>query len=105
MIEPVFLESICTCYIDSSIIELTDNQVEEWISGALLNDKSRDVLLDQKMGQMRMSMSIESAGARVLDLSVQFHRIVKENGLERYFEDPDKSDTLNSLLTLSNRMD
>ena len=32
-------------------------------------------------------MSIESAGARVLDLIVQFHRIVKENGWKRLFED------------------
>ena len=87
MIEPVFLEAICLYFLGSSIIEVTDEQLEDWMSGILREDKSRDVLLDKKMGQMRMRMSIESAGARVLDLIVQFHRIVKENGWERLFED------------------
>jgi hypothetical protein len=87
MIEPVFLEAICQYFLGSSIIEVTDRQLEDWMSSILRDDKSRDVLLDKKMGQMRMRMSIESAGARVLDLIVQFHRIVKENGWERLFED------------------
>jgi hypothetical protein len=41
------------------------------------------------MGQLKMKMSIESAGARVLDLIVQFNRLVKENGWERLFDDPE----------------
>src|SRR4051812_22925676 len=87
MIEPVFLEAICLYFLGSSIIEVTDEQLEDWMSSILREDKSRDVLLDKKMGQMRMRMSIESAFARVLDLMVQSHRIVKENRWERLFED------------------
>ena len=87
MIEPVFLETICLYSIGKSIIEVTDNDLEEWMTSLLRDDKSRDVLLDQKMGQLKMRTSIESAGARVIDLIVQFNRVVKENGWERLFED------------------
>jgi hypothetical protein len=88
MIEQVLLETICQYEIGISFIEVTDKDLEEWMSVKLPEDKSRDVLLDQKMGQLKMKMSIESAGARVLDLIVQFNRLVKENGWERLFDDP-----------------
>jgi hypothetical protein len=89
MIEQVLLETICQYEIGISFIEVTDKDLEEWMSVKLREDKSRDVLLDQKMGQLKMKMSIESAGARVLDLIVQFNRLVKENGWERLFDDPE----------------
>ena len=89
MFEPVFLEAVCQYHIGKSIIEVTDKELDEWMSSVLRDDKSRDVLLDQKMGKLRMRMSIGSAGARVLDLIVQFQRVVKENGWERLFLDPE----------------
>src|SRR5689334_6793338 len=55
----------------------------------LRQDRSRDVLLDQKMAQLKMRMSVESADARAIDLTVQFNRVVKENGWERLFTDPE----------------
>jgi hypothetical protein len=87
MIEQVLLETICQYELGVSFIEVTDKDLEEWMSVKLREDKSRDVLLDQKMGQLKMKMSIESAGARVLDLIVQFNRLVKDNGWERLFYD------------------
>src|SRR5690242_15149609 len=50
MIEPVFLETICLYSLNSSIIEVTDKDLEDWMSSILREDKSRDVLLDKKMG-------------------------------------------------------
>jgi hypothetical protein len=54
MVEQVLLETICQYELGISFIEVTDKDLEEWMSVKLREDKSRDVLLDQKMGQLKM---------------------------------------------------
>ena len=54
MFEQVFLETICTYELGISFIEVSDKDLEDWMTEKLRQDRSRDVLLDQKMAQLKM---------------------------------------------------
>ena len=80
MIERTVLETICECELSVDVRDVTEEQVEGWLSRFLIDDKSQDPFFENKMKKLKMDLRIESPGLRFTDLYIQSNKVVKDNG-------------------------
>jgi hypothetical protein len=89
MIETTVLETICEVELSVDVEDVTEEELERWISQALRDDRSQDSQVEKKMKKMKMDLKNEAPSLRVTDLYVQFNKIVKDNGWKHFFEEED----------------
>jgi hypothetical protein len=89
MIETTVLETICEVELAVDIEDVTEDELERWITQALRDDRSQDSQVEKKMRKLKMDLKIEAPSLRVTDLYVQLNKIVKDNGWKHFFEEED----------------
>ena len=91
MIETTVLETICEVELSVDVEDVTEEELERWISQALRDDRSQDSKVEKKMKKMKMDLKIEAPSLRVTDLYVQFNKWLEtflRGGGRKEDEDP-----------------
>ena len=87
MMEPGFLETVCCWELGGiSVTDTTDEMLKEWVWKQIEMDRSADATIIATMRSLKMDEKITSPGARVLNLMMQWDKIVRENGWVSVFQ-------------------